>query len=87
MTRIYTDHAGLLPWTFGLLAVISFWSAYEAFSGGRGVLWLDGQVGGMIYVFGVGFWSLMLARRLRQIRQAKREGRDPAIIKIVQRGR
>lgn len=85
--RVYTDHAGLIPWTFGLLGIISFGAAYDAFSGGRGAFGLGASIGGGVYVLSGIFWLFLLWRRVRDIRRAKREGRDPAIVKIVRRGR
>lgn len=80
MKTAYTDTLGLYPWAMLLLAAGMVWYAYRGFA--------DGDATRLGLGLGGGGLSLILAlKRFRDIRIAKREGRDPAIVRISEKGR
>lgn len=83
MKTIYADRLGLYPWTLLFLSVVFFWKAYETITGVRHAPFgIDDTVGGIIFVLGGGYWLILASKRLLGVRSARREGRDPTIIRI-----
>ena len=83
MKTIYTDRFGLYPWFLLYLSGTFFWMAYETFTRGRhSRLGISNDVEGIILVVGGGYWLALAAKRLAKARVARREGRDPTIIRI-----
>lgn len=75
MKTIYTDETGVLLWVWLVLATgflaLAAWSFAEG-DGWRPIVPL---------MCGV-FWLALAARRFRQIRRAKAEGRDHTIVRV-----
>lgn len=64
------------------LPFMMFWWAYEyIFQDRRGPFGIGGALGGFITVLGGSFWLYLAAKRFRDVRRAKLEGRDPAIMR------
>jgi hypothetical protein len=82
MKTIYTDKLGLYPWVLLFGSVTSFWLAYRTIAGAHHAPFgLDKNLGGIIFAVIGGYWLFLAARRFQDIRAAKREGRDPTIIR------
>lgn len=80
MKTIYTDRYGLYPWAMLFVSAVMFWSAYSGFSKG------DGNALGL----GIGSGALFLIlalKRIWDVRKAKREGRNPSILRIRENDR
>ena len=76
MKTVYTDKYGIYPWAMLFVSAFMFWSAYSGYAQGNG-----NQLGLGI---GAGAVFLILAlKRFWDIRQAKRDGRDPTIMRIT----
>ncbi|WP_145916774.1 hypothetical protein [Erythrobacter sp. QSSC1-22B] len=75
MKTVYTDKYGFYPWAMLFVSFVGFWSAYSGFSEG------DGNRLGLGIGSGEVFLILAL-RRFWNVREAKREGRDPTIHRI-----
>jgi hypothetical protein len=83
MKTIYTDKTGIYPWALLFLSFGTFWSACDTFRGGRiGPFGLDSSLNGLILALAGVFWLFLAAKRYRDVRRAKREGRDPTIISV-----
>ncbi|GAA4751638.1 hypothetical protein GCM10023264_17970 [Sphingomonas daechungensis] len=88
MKTIYTDKLGLYPWALLFLSATMFWSAYGVFVEGRYAPFGLGSTAGSLFLAAGGvFWLGLAARRFRNVRVAKREGRDPSIISVKESGR
>ncbi|MBO9518840.1 MAG: hypothetical protein J7493_12300 [Porphyrobacter sp.] len=75
MKTIYTDKLGLYPWVMLFVSSTMFWSAYFGFTVGDGnQLGLGIGSGSLFFILGV--------KRLWEVREAKRQGRDPTIIRV-----
>lgn len=77
MKTIYTDKYGLYLWTMLLLAFGQFWTAYRGFST------QDGNRLGLGIATGSVFLILAL-KRFWDIRKAKRDNRDPTVVRVVE---
>jgi len=83
MKTIYTDRFGLYPWALLALSVIFFRSGYQIITGVRDAPFgIDDTVGGAIFVLVGGCWLLLAGKRLLDMRLARREGRDPTIVRV-----
>jgi hypothetical protein len=83
MKTIHTDIFGLLPWTYLLLSAGAFGSACDMMvRGGRGPFGIGGNAGLAVFALAGLAWLVLAISRFRQVRQAKREGRDPAIVRV-----
>lgn len=79
MKTIYTDKFGLYPWAMLLVSAYTFWSAYRGIGDDDG-----GQLGLRV---GAGSFFLILAlKRFWDVREAKRKGRDPTVVRIKENG-
>ena len=74
VTTIYTDRYGLYPWAMLLLSCSMFWSAYRGFVDGDGNQLGLGVGGGSVFL-------ILAFKRLWDVHQAKRSGRDPSIVR------
>jgi hypothetical protein len=77
---IYTDKFGLYPWAMLLVSAGMFWSVYRGLGDGDG-----SQLG--LGVGSGGLFLILALKRFWDIRKAKREGRDPTIVRIKENGR
>jgi hypothetical protein len=83
MKTIYTDNYGFYPWFLLFLSASCFFMAYDNLLGNsRGPFGLDGTTGGLFFVFVGSYWLFLAVKRVRDVRKAKREGRDPTIIRV-----
>lgn len=83
MKTIYTDRLGLYPLVLLALPGMSFWSAYASFTGSRyAPFGLSNTLNSAILVAAGVYLAVRAAKRLRYTRSARREGRDPTIIRI-----
>ena len=58
MKTIYTDRLGIYPWALLFLSAMSFWWAYDTFTGGpHAPFGIDKTAGGIIFVLGGGCFS------------------------------
>ena len=80
MKTVYTDKLGLYPWAMLFVAFASFWSAYNAFIAGDG-----NQLGLGIGAGGV--FLILAIKRFLDVRQAKRDGRDPTVLRVNENDR
>ena len=76
MRTICTDNFGLYPWFALFCSAVSFWSAFD----NDDVFGLGERISGVLWALMGCFWLFLALRRLRQVRIAKREGRDPTIM-------
>jgi len=83
MKTIYTDRFGFYPWALLALSIIFFRSGYQIIVGVRHAPFgIDGTVGGAVFVLVAGYWLVLAGKRILDVRLAKREGRDPAIVRV-----
>ena len=75
MKTIHTDKYGLLPWALLGAAAFNLSLAYRFFPADH---WIWGT---LFLCAGLNFLRLAV-RRFLQVRQAKAEGRDPAILRV-----
>ena len=75
MKLIYTDKFGLYPWVMLLGSAAMLWSGYKGFADGDGV-----QLG--LGIGGGGLFLIAALKRIWDVREAIREGRDPTILRI-----
>lgn len=86
MKAIHTDTFGLLPWVYLLLSAGMFGLAYDVMvHGGRGLFGIGGNPGAAGLALAGLFWLVLALRRFRQVRKAKRAGRDPRIVRVETR--
>ncbi len=72
---IYTDKFGLYPWAMLFVSAGMFWFAYRGLQ--------DGDASQLGLGLGSGGLFLILAlKRFWDIREAKRDGKDPTIVRI-----
>jgi len=75
MTLIYTDRYGLLPWVWLFLAVGSGYHGLSSQPGWNATIWLLGAL----------WWAALFAWELTRRIRARSAGRDPSIVRIVDR--
>ncbi|WP_370033971.1 hypothetical protein [Qipengyuania mesophila] len=75
MKTVYTDKYGLLPWAMLAVSALNFWSALQGFQAGDGNrLGLGIGTGALFAILGI--------KRIWDVRLAKRNGRDPTILRV-----
>lgn len=77
MKTIYTDRYGIYPWMMMLVAVIMFHDAYNGFAEQNGNQLGLGIASGGVFLF-------LALKRFWDIRKAKRENRDPTIVRVTE---
>lgn len=83
MKTIYTDRYGIYHWGLLVLSISLLWSAYDTyFGGGSAPFGLSKFWGSLLFVGSAGIWLWLAVKRLREIKKAKREGRDPTIMSV-----
>ena len=75
MRVLLTDRYGLRLWAWSFLAI---WFAYHGLRD-------QGRLGAMIWLLGALWWAGLFAWELKRRVAARRAGRDPSIIRIVDR--
>ena len=88
MKTVYTDKSGLLPWSMLFVSAVMFFSAYNHFSEGEtGPFGFGSRVGGVFFILGGCVFLTLSLKRFGNVRSARREGRDPTVVRVTESDR